>query len=148
MTHPDQRILDFIREHHILTLAVARDNIPYCATCYYAWQKEFSRFILTSDPDTRHVKDVTEGGNYRVAGTVALETRLVGKIRGIQFTGTLALPTREEQDQVKSAYLKRFPVARLMPHLHLWILTPDFIKLTDNRLGFGTKLLWHSENLP
>jgi uncharacterized protein YhbP (UPF0306 family) len=32
-----------------------------------------------------------------------------------------------------------------MPELHLWSLAPDYIKMTDNRLGFGTKLIWKTE---
>jgi uncharacterized protein YhbP (UPF0306 family) len=146
MALPEQRILDFIKEHHILTLAVARDNIPYCATCYYAWQQEQGRFIFTSDHDTKHIRDVVEGHNYRVAGTIALETRVVGMIRGIQFTGTIAEPVGEDLKKATARYLKRFPIARMMPGLHIWSLEPDFIKMTDNRLGFGRKLVWLSDD--
>jgi hypothetical protein len=143
MDHPEQRIVDFIREHHILTLAVVRDNIPYCATCYYAYLREENQFVFTSGHETRHIRDVVDGNNYNVAGAIALETRIIGKIRGIQLTGTLREPEGDELKMARSAYLKRFPVARLMPELHLWILTPDFIKMTDNRLGFGKKLIWN-----
>lgn len=143
MDHPEQRIVDFIREHHILTLAVVRDNVPYCATCYYAYLREENQFIFTSGHETRHIHDVVDGNNYNVAGAIALETRIIGKIRGIQLTGTLREPEGDELKKARSAYLKRFPVARLMPELHLWILTPDFIKMTDNRLGFGKKLIWN-----
>jgi uncharacterized protein len=145
MTRPEQRIIDFIGEHHVLTIAIARDNIPYCASCYYAWLKDQNRFIVTSDPDTRHIRDVVEGGNYRVAGAIALETRIVGKIRGIQFTGMINPLHGQDLITGRAAYLKRFPIARLMPDLHLWSLEPDFIKMTDNRLGFGKKLVWVAE---
>jgi len=137
----DKRITAFIDEHHILTLAVSRDNMPYCATCYYAYLPDTNQFIFTSDHDTRHIRDVIDGGNPHVAGAIALETRIVGKIRGIQFTGTLREMTGEELKKAKSVYLSRFPIARLA-RLHLWALEPDFIKMTDNRLGFGTKLIW------
>jgi len=137
----DDRIITFIKEHHILTLAVSRNNIPYCATCYYAYLPEENLFVFTSGHDTRHIRDVTEGDNHQVAGTIALETRIVGKIRGIQFTGVIHELTGEELKKAKSVYLKRFPVARLVT-VHLWKLEPDFIKMTDNRLGFGTKLIW------
>jgi uncharacterized protein len=146
MTHPEQRILDFIGEHHTLTLAIARDNVPYCATCYYAWLDGQNQFIFTSDQETRHVRDVVEGNNYRVAGAIALETRIVGKIRGIQFTGEMKALEGGELATAKARYLKRFPIARLMPELHLWSLSPDFIKMTDNRLGFGKKLTWTAED--
>jgi uncharacterized protein YhbP (UPF0306 family) len=147
MALPDQRIVDFIREHHVLTLAISRDNIPYCASCYYAYLKVDNRFFFTSDPETRHVKDVIAGNNYCVGATIALETKIVGKIRGIQVTGTIRSLEGDEAAVARSAYLKRFPVARLMPGLHLWSLTPDFIKMTDNRLGFGKKLIWMSDDV-
>ena len=149
MNHPEQRIIDFIGEHHILTLAITMDNMPWCATCYYAYLKEENQFIFTSDHQTRHIRDVVESGNYRVAGTIALETKIVGKIRGIQFTGVITnlddLSDPALKGGAKTRYLRRFPIARLMPELHLWSLTPDYIKMTDNRLGFGTKLIWKAE---
>jgi uncharacterized protein YhbP (UPF0306 family) len=148
MPHPEQRIIDFIGEHHILTLAIARDNVPYCATCYYAYLKDQNSFIFTSDHETRHIRDVVLGNNYHVAGTIALETRLIGKIRGIQFTGVIRYLEGTELETAKARYLKRFPIARLMPELHLWSLAPDFIKMTDNRLGFGKKLTWTAGESP
>jgi uncharacterized protein YhbP (UPF0306 family) len=144
MIPPDQQIIDFIGEHHVLTLAVARNNVPYCASCYYAYYKEQNQFIFTSGHETRHIRDVVEGSNFTVAGTIALETRIVGKIRGIQFTGLIRELEGAELKKARSIYLKRFPIARLMSELRLWTLVPDFIKMTDNRLGFGKKLIWQA----
>jgi uncharacterized protein YhbP (UPF0306 family) len=39
------------------------------------------------------------------------------------------------------AYLRRFPVAALM-ETRLWMVELTHIKMTDNRLGFGKKLVW------
>jgi uncharacterized protein YhbP (UPF0306 family) len=142
MPQPEKSIVDFIRDHHILTLAVARENIPYCATCYYVYLPDLNQFIFTSGHETRHIRDVVEGGNYKVAGTVALETKIVGKIMGIQFTGEIRELEGDELKKATAAYFKRFPVARLISDLTLWILVPEFIKMTDNRLGFGKKLIW------
>ncbi len=141
MTAIDQPIIEFIAEHHILNLAVSRNNQPWCATCYYVFLEKEKLFVFTSGDETRHVRDVLEGENYQVAGTIALETRIVGKIRGLQFSGRIFKPQPELLKRTRAAYLKRFPVARLMK-LHLWVLEPDLLKLTDNRLGFGTKLTW------
>jgi len=79
--------------------------------------------------------------NQKIAGSVALETNIIGKIRGIQFQGIVSEPAGEMAEKTKSAYLKRFPVAMLM-ETHLWIVQLTFIKYTDNRLGFGKKLIW------
>ena len=35
------------------------------------------------------------------------------------------------------SYIARFPYAAAMPGLRLWSITPTFLKLTDNTLGFG-----------
>jgi uncharacterized protein YhbP (UPF0306 family) len=141
MEQVDDRIIRFIKKHHVMTLAVSNDNIPYCASCFYVYILESNRFVFTSDPETRHIGDFLSCGHSQVAGTIALETRIIGRIRGIQFTGEMIHPGDESLQQARNAYLKRFPFARVM-ELYLWILDPDFIKLTDNRLGFGKKLIW------
>jgi uncharacterized protein len=141
----DPRITEFISEHHVLTLAVSRDNIPWCAHCFYAYIAGINLFVFTSDPETRHITDAVESGNFQVTAGIALETKMVGKIRGIQLSGTLTRLEGEALRVGKKEYLHRFPVAR-MAKLNLWGLQPDYIKLTDNRLGFGKKLKWEKEH--
>jgi hypothetical protein len=92
MTPIDKRILGFIAGHHVLTLAVAKDNIPYCAHCFYAYIPGKNRFIFTSDPDTRHIRDAESSRNFYVTAGIALETKIIGKIRGLQLTGKMFLP--------------------------------------------------------
>ena len=142
----DSRILDFISEHHVLTLAVARDHQPWCATCFYVYLEDENRFVFTSDDDTRHIRDAMESGNFRVAWAIALETKMVGKIRGIQFSGVMFRLEGEELKKARRQYLRKFPIARLTK-LELWGLEPDHIKMTDNRLGFGKKLIWNLNSL-
>jgi uncharacterized protein YhbP (UPF0306 family) len=139
MKKPDKKIAAFIKKHHVLTLATSFDGQPWCANCFYVFLEEEAAFIFTSDYDTRHIKETLK--NSRVAGSVVLETSIVNKIQGVQFTGVLQLPENEMIGKSKHAYLKRFPFAALMDTT-LWILYVDYIKLTDNRLGFGKKLFW------
>ena len=135
----ENRIVDFIHEHHVLTLATCVENNPWCANCFYVYLEDENCFVFTSDDATKHVKDVTV--NSKVAGSVVLETKTVGKIRGIQFKGIMEIPKNELASKVKKAYLKKFPFAVLMKTT-LWIVRPSYIKMTDNRLGFGKKLIW------
>jgi len=95
--------------------------------------------FFTSVYETRHIQETLK--NSLVAGSVVLETSIVNKIQGIQFTGRLELPVKEMIDKSKYAYLKRFPFAALMDTT-LWVLYLDLVKMTDNRLGFGKKLIW------
>ncbi len=143
MNKPEKKISDFIQKHHVLTLATSSGNKPYCANCFYVYSEDENAFIFTSDDDTKHIKDVTENNN--VAGSVVLETTIVGKIQGIQFTGKMFLPEGELKKKTNKLYMKKYPFAKLMT-TQLWVLEPDFMKLTDNRLGFGKKLIWKKED--
>ncbi len=135
----DSKVIEFINEHHVLTLATSSNNEPYCANCFYVYFKEENMLVFTSDMETKHIGDVQK--QNRVAANIVLETSVIGKIQGVQITGLLSQPSDDLLKKVKKAYLKRFPVAMLMK-TNLWVLDVDFIKMTDNRLGFGKKLIW------
>ena len=139
----DKRIFSLIHEHHIFTLAITRGLQPWCATCFYIYDEERNLFIFTSEDNTRHIHDAVETGNFLTAGAIALETKMIGKIRGIQFSGIMHRLEGEELETARKKYLKKFPIARFST-LYLWGINPDMIKMTDNRLGFGRKLIWHS----
>lgn len=134
----DESIVRFIREHHVLTLATCAGGDPWCSNMFYAWLDE-GMFVFSSSSETKHVADA--GLNSTVAGSVVLETKVVGDVRGIQFCGRMFRPARELYDRAQKRYLKKFPYAVAMK-LDIWVIEPDFIKLTDNRLGFGKKTVW------
>ena len=137
----DRRITRFFRKHHVLTIATTVRNEPWCANCFYVYLEEENALVFTTDSDTRHGKEFSI--NSLVAGSVVLETMVFGKIRGIQFQGIVSEPENELLSRAKSGYLKRFPVAALMD-FRLWVVKLTLIKMTDNRLGFGKKLIWPS----
>ena len=139
MSNPEKRIVEFINEHHVLTLATSKDNNPWCANCFYVYLEEENCFVFTSDDKTKHIEDVLMNSN--VAGSVVLETKTVGKIQGIQIRGIMEIPKDELAKKAKRTYLKKFPYAVLMK-TSLWVLHLDYVKMTDNRLGFGKKLIW------
>jgi uncharacterized protein YhbP (UPF0306 family) len=138
----DRRIIRFFKKHHVLTIATTLVDEPWCANCFYVYIEEENALVFTTDTDTRHGQEFIK--NPQVAGSVVLETLLIGKIRGIQFQGIVSEPDGEMFSKAKSAYLKRFPVAMLM-ETHLWIVELTYIKMTDNRFGFGKKLIWSKE---
>ena len=132
----------FLKKHHVMTLSTCVDQQPWCANCFYAFSEEKMSMIFTSDFETRHIKEIIQ--NSRVAGSIVLETSVIGKIQGIQFSGDLFLVNGNEAKQTITVYLKRFPFATLM-NTTLWELRIDYAKMTDNRLGFGKKLIWERE---
>jgi uncharacterized protein YhbP (UPF0306 family) len=135
----DRRIIRFFRRHHVLTIATSVNNEPWCANCFYVYLKDENAIVFTTDPTTRHGQEFLK--NKLVAGSVVLETRIIGKIRGIQFQGIISEPEGKLLEEASDAYMKWFPVAILM-ETHLWTVHLTHIKMTDNRLGFGKKLIW------
>ena len=142
MSLPDKRIVDFIDKHHVLTLATCFEEEPYCANCFYVYLEDDNSLVFTSDYETKHIKQASH--NIYVAGSIVLETNIIGKIQGVQFQGIISEPEGDLYEKARSAYLKRFPVAMLMKTT-LWVVDLTFLKFTDNRLGFGKKLIWEQE---
>ena len=135
----DSKIVRFFRKHHVLTIATSVQDEPWCANCFYVYLEEENSLVFTTDNETRHGREFIE--NPIIAGSVVLETLVIGKIRGIQFQGIVSEPEGKLYGKARREYLIKFPVATLMD-THLWIVRLTYIKMTDNRLGFGKKLIW------
>ena len=135
----DERFIKFIKKHHVLTLAtVNSEGVPYVANCFYAFDTKRNFFVFTSDLATRHGAEMA--ANSSVALSIVLETRIVGRVQGLQVTGRAL----RGDDEARKCYIKRFPYAAAAD-LELWMVEPTMMKLTDNTLGFGKKLVWQSE---
>lgn len=136
--HIDERFGKFIAKHHVLTLATTDDSgIPYVANCFYAYDAKRNIFIFTSDETTAHGAHLASRKD--VALSIVLETRIVGRVQGLQVVGI----AERGDEEAKRRYLRRFPYAAAAP-LTLWMVRPTYLKLTDNTLGFGKKLIWQS----
>jgi uncharacterized protein YhbP (UPF0306 family) len=129
-----EKIEAFIEKHHALSLATSDgDELSVCSL-FYAY--DGLTFIVASSEDTTHIKHILK--NQKVAGNILLETKEVGKIQGLQFRGIF---TTLGDEKLKKLYFKRFPYALAM-RAKLYKIEVDYFKLTDNRLGFGKKLIW------
>jgi uncharacterized protein YhbP (UPF0306 family) len=135
----DQQIIDFINEHHLLTLATSKGNTPYCCNVFYVYDVANNQLIFSTETKTKHAQDFTLNPN--VAGSIALETKEVTKIQGVQLLGKITELKGGDLKAAKKQYLQAFPYARLM-EIHLWAMQLTFIKMTHNKLGFGKKLVW------
>ena len=130
-----EKIAAFVREHHVMTLATGGDGAPYATPLFYAYDGRRNCFVFASGTETAHAAQMQT--DPAVAAAIYLETETVGKIRGLQLTGTVVCA----DDADRGCYYGRFPYARALQPV-LWRLEPAWMKLTDNRLGFGKKLVW------
>ncbi len=138
MSEKLKKISKFLNEHHVMSLATATaDEISVCSL-FYAFDEQKLSFVVASSDDTKHVEHIAKNSN--IAGNILLETKIVGKIQGVQFRGSF-VPL--EDKELKLEYFKAFPYAlALSPKL--WQIKVNYFKMTDNRLGFGEKIIWDS----
>jgi uncharacterized protein YhbP (UPF0306 family) len=136
MSTPLEKIEVFIAKHHVLTLATSvADEVSACSL-FYVYDKTTQSFIVASSFDTQHIQNILH--NSKVAGNILLETKKVGIIEGLQFRGVFQ---KLDVMNKKALYFQVFPYAiALAPTL--WQINVEEFKLTDNKLGFGKKLLW------
>ncbi len=100
-------------------------------------------FVFTSDLKTKHAREILS--NPKTAGNIVLETSVIGKLQGLQFTGETILLEGELLKKASRLFLARFPFVILTDN-PLWGFFPDFMKFTDNRLGFGKKIIWNKKD--
>lgn len=130
-----EKITAFIAGHHVLTLATAAENVPHCAPLFYAYDRERNCFVFASDETTEHARQMS--AQPHVGAAIHLETSVIGKVQGLQISGRVFRGDKADA----RCYYSAFPYARAMSPT-LWRLEPQRMKLTDNRLGFGKKLVW------
>ena len=136
-----EKIQEFISQHHVMSLATRdEENLSVCSLFYY-YDVDENVFIVASSSDTTHIKHTQKYPD--VAANIVLETDKVGDIQGLQIRGVL---TQLDTLLLKAKYFKQFPYALAMQP-KLWKIRVNYFKLTDNRLGFGKKLIWQEASL-
>lgn len=136
----DKKIITYISKNKVFTMATSVENQPYCAICFYVFDETRNFLIFLSDNTTKHISDALK--NSMVAGTITTDVVSVAKIQGIQFEGVFVNPSKEMQEDFYSKYYDKFPFARAKPS-PIWGIELTAIKMTDNTLGFGKKLMWN-----
>ena len=123
----------------VLAVMILPSIIKVSVTALEAVPREYedASLALGATPIETYFRVSVPAAKSGIAASVVLETRIVGKVQGLQLCGTVARGDEED----KRRYLHRFPYAALA-ELTLWALVPDYLKFTDNTLGFGKKLIW------
>jgi len=131
----NNKLEKFLEQQHIMTICTSSNNIPYCATCFYAYDKKRGIFIFASNEETLHMKLLKK--NNFVSGTIHLDTKNVSKIEGVQFQGSFL---KEIDKESKNIYFEKFLFAKAI-NPKLWGIKIEFLKYTNNRMGFGKKIV-------
>jgi uncharacterized protein YhbP (UPF0306 family) len=135
-------LVRYLKKQHVLSLCCCADDDLWCANCYYVFDELRMAFWLMTESDTRH--GLLAMKNNRVAGTINGQPKTVLLIKGVQYRGHIRPLSEEDASEARTAYQRRFPVSRKVS-APLWEITLDELKMTDNALGFGKKIVWQRE---
>ena len=135
----DENIKKYLSVNKVFTIATSISGTPYCANCFYAFDEGSNSIVFLSDKSTRHIMEATE--NITIAGTIQNGVTIISEIKGIQFTGEFIIPDKDVESNFYEIYYKKFPFAKERPS-SIWGIKLSWIKMTDNSIGFGTKLIW------
>ena len=136
-----EKISLFLNKHHVLSLATTFDGELSVCSLFNAYSKKENSFVVASSDETLHIKHINK--NNKIAGNIFLETKIIGKIQGVQFRGEfLAL----DNEDLQKIYFKSFPHAKLMKP-KLFQIKVNYFKMTDNTLGFGRKIIFEDFSL-
>lgn len=138
----DNQILKYISLHHLMTLATVVNNQPHCASVFYVFLPDEKLLIFKSNKETKHIQDALVNPN--VASTIATEMKKINTLQGLQFGGRFWELKENLLEKAKQKYLQKFPMARLIKG-NFWAMELSTIKMTDNRFGFGKKLIWKKQ---
>lgn len=144
------RVLAFLGEHHVMTLATVGADGPWAAAVFYA--HEDLRLYFLSSPTSRHAQNLSN--NARAAATIQRDYDDWPGIRGLQLAGTVREVAREDEARVRALYQERFPLIgggagvprkllEALDKIRWYEFVPKDIHLIDNTLGFA-----HREHLP
>ena len=128
-----------------MTLATGdRDGEPHAAAVYFATDDDLN-FYFFSDLQSQHGRDLTIRPQCAIA--VYPECQDWQDIRGLQLRGEVRLvPPGSEWEHAWSVYRAKFPFVSEMRELaalnQLYVFIPGWVRLVDNRRGFGFKREW------
>ncbi|HLS57018.1 MAG TPA: pyridoxamine 5'-phosphate oxidase family protein [Zeimonas sp.] len=139
-----RRVLDYLRQHHVLTLATQGRDGPWAAAVFYV-NDGFTLYWL-SRPATRHCTELT--GHPRVAGTIQEDYSDWPQIQGVQFEGLACEVDGDEASHARRLYGEKFPVVGRLAQapativdafakIRWYRVSPDRLYFVDNSLGFG-----------
>lgn len=117
-------------------------GMPYCFSCFYAYDGKEHLLYYKSSVDTRH--SIYLRSNPHIAGTILPDKLKKLLVKGVQFEGELLPEDHTLSKNAATQYYLQNPMAVAVPGI-VWTIRIDHIKMTHSSLGFGKKISWQRE---
>lgn len=153
MTKDDRDAVErMLAAHGTATLATSGDAGPWAAAVFYAHDADLNLYFV-SDQRTRHARDIAK--SPVVAAAIHADCSSWSEVRGVQLSGQVQALSGARREAALHCYLTKFPqikalfeapgsdqerlIAERLRAASLYRLRPVWIRLIDNRAGFGHK---------
>lgn len=141
----NERIIEFVQGQKVATVCcVDEENNPYCFNCFFAFDEKKLLLYFKTSSSTRHAQLLEQNG--AVAGTIQPDRLNTLAIKGLQFTGQLVDDDDPLASDAPVLYHKKYPFAVTMKG-DVKTIKLTAIKMTDNTLSFGKKIMWELESV-
>ncbi len=146
MENIQQHIANFISQQTVASVCcTGPEGELHCFSCYYAYNENQQLLFFKTSDDSLHMQYLLK--NPLLAGTILPDKLNKLKVQGIQFNGRLMAKSHAQANDAEKIYHRRYPIALAMKGT-VYTIRLDLIKMTDNTLGFGTKLIWDRSHSP
>ncbi|PPI87939.1 hypothetical protein CRV12_01840 [Candidatus Pantoea edessiphila] len=137
-------IIDFLKKQYILSLCCVNNDNLWCANCFYKFNEKNMSLWLMTKLDTKHGLYISQNSN--VSGTINNHEKNIFLIKGIQYKGFISILSGMTKKKALFDYYKRYPISRIF-NSPIWSIRLDEIKMTDNTISFGRKILWYRNKI-
>ena len=140
-------ILALLAETRTLTLStIDPDGSPRATPVFFAFDDR-ATLIFLSERDPPHCHNLERLPH--VAAAVYPDVSDWTELRGLQIKGVASAVPEGEQQAALAVYTERFPFVRALAVVvslsEVYRLQPKWVRLIDNRQGFGYKREWSLE---
>lgn len=137
-------ILALLAETQALTLATLDpDGRPRATPIFFAFDDR-ADLIFLSDPQTQHCRNLEREPSASAA--LYPEVSDWRGLRGLQIKGVASSVPASDREAALSQYTARFPfvleLTDVVSQSEVYRLRPTWVRLIDNRQGFGYKREW------
>lgn len=136
---------EFLQLTTMTIATTGMDGEPHAAAVYFACDDQINCYFF-SDAESQHALDITN----EPRGAIAVNGEAGGwqEIHGLQMRGVItAVQSKSEWQGAWDVYQTKFPFVINLQEIivinQMYVFKPHWIRLIDNRKGFGFKQEWH-----
>ena len=147
-----QRIELSLINHYTISIATAAKEGSWSASVFYVSDQKLNIYFISFD-ESKHIQGILK--NKRVSATINQDVSDWMQIKGLQLQGVAYKVSEQHRKNILNAYRQKFDsihqlldlpktddekkIAKQFNSISLFCFEPNWIRLLDNSLGFGSK---------